>query len=221
MQECKTEGITLQSIVFKERSKIITVLTKDFGIVPLVVNGISSKTPSLIAITSLFCRSELVYKKTNSELGSFLEGSVINDHYFLRKELSFLKAAAAMTQATLKSQFPEKKAFGIYNLLKKYLSNIAINPTAITSSFLLKLLAYEDLLTVTENCSLCSAIASSMHKGESLCKEHAGIFAFNFTDEEFKLIWILTHAKKFSMLQNLDVPIELQEKVKEIFKDLV
>jgi DNA repair protein RecO len=220
MQEEKTKAITLQSIPYNDKSKIINVLTKDYGVISLFVNDINSKKNSFMSISSLFCSSEILYQKKSSEIFTLKDATVIDDHFFLRKELSFIASAMQMAKAVLTSQFPQKKALGIYLLLEKYLKNIPINPVAISSSFILKLLSYEDFLALKENCNVCSNKSLFLNNGESLCSSHAPDYSFNFTEEEYTILLILTYARNFSLLKDLEISSDLSKKIKNVFQDL-
>ena len=64
----KEEGITLQSIPYKEKTRIVTVFTKNSGIVSIIIKNLSIKKPNFFAINNPFCISNLVCQKGRSDI---------------------------------------------------------------------------------------------------------------------------------------------------------
>jgi hypothetical protein len=101
------------------------------------------------------------------------------------------------------------------------LKNISINPDALFSSFLLKILSTEDFLHLKMQCNICKSPAESIEKGESLCLKHSNVFSIKFSEEEFKKIFVLCFSKSFSLLQNIDISQNLKEKINYLFQELI
>ncbi len=217
----KTEIITLKSTPFKDRSKIIQALTKDLGIISIIVNNLSQKNLNSISVCSSFTVSEVILKKRNSDIYSIEDFTILDENLHLRKDFTFLNLASHMLKAILNSHFPQKKAYNIYVLIKTYLKKIIINPKAIYLSFLLKLLYAEGLLNLKTNCSICKESAQSLSNGDSLCLNHSNDFSFKFSQDDFKKLFILCYAKTFSTLKDIDISNELKEKVVLLFNDLI
>jgi hypothetical protein len=152
MKEETTEGIVLRSSDYKERQRIITVLTLDAGVMSLIVKNISKNNAHLIALTTPFCRSEFVYKKGNSELMSLLEGTPLDEHGGLRQSYAHISAAGEIIQAILLSQLPGKPAPALYQLLQVYLKQLSSfpNPENLLCSFYLKVLKHEGMIAASE-----------------------------------------------------------------------
>jgi len=217
----KTQCITLKTTPFKESSKILQVLTKDLGLISILVKGLSQKKLSLIRLCSPFTISEVILKKSSSDIYSFRDVTILEENHHLRKKLEYITIASCMTRSILSSHFHQEKALSIFHLLKVYLKNIPINPDAIYLSFLLKLLSNDDLMNLQTHCSKCKNPSNFLQDGESLCHEHGSTFGFSFSLDDFKKLFILCYAKSFSLLQNLEISSILKEKVNLLFHDLI
>ncbi len=217
----KTKAITLKSTPFKDRSKILQVLTDDLGIISIIVKSLSKKNLNMISFCSPFTISELVIKKNRSDIYSLRDLSLIDANIYLRKNLKYLNAASFMIKAILDSHIFQKKDFNLFLLLKSYLKKISINPDAMHLSFLLKLLSNEGFLHLKTKCSNCEKDAISLLNGESLCLDHSNNFAIKFDIESFKKIFVLCFSKSFSLLKDIEISKSLKEKVNVLFQELI
>ncbi|MFA6118487.1 MAG: DNA repair protein RecO [Parachlamydiales bacterium] len=217
----ETQGITLKSTPFKDRSKILQVLTKNLGVISLIVNGLSNKNLNLINLCSLFTISELIIKKTNSDIYSLQEAHISEANLHLRKNLKMLNSASYITKAVLDSHFPQKQSSSIYLLFKTYLKKIDTNPDALYLSFLIKFLSLEGLINLKPTCSNCDKPALNIKNGECFCEDHSEDFSFNFSNEDFEKLLLLCYAKSFSLIEQIDVSLELKEKTNALFYDLI
>lgn len=148
--EEKHEGLVLRSIDFRDRQKILTLFTPTMGIVSLIVKGINRKKSHLLTLTSPFTCGEYLFRVSRSTLYTFRDGTPLKTHNELRDNLDHIEAATLLVKALLTSQLPEKPAPDLYALTLTYLGLLSTveNPAAITSSFLLKLLKHEGLLSL-------------------------------------------------------------------------
>ena len=104
--EEKVEAIVLKSIPFQEKNRILTIFSKEEGLLSLIVKKISS--PHLLALTTPFCVGEFLYKKGRGDLFSFRDGTIYDSLSFLRNNFESLQAASSMARAILKFPFPPK-----------------------------------------------------------------------------------------------------------------
>jgi len=217
----KTEIITLKSTPFKDRSKILQVLTKDLGIISIIVHGLSQKNLNSISLCSPFTVSEVILKKRNSDIYSIEDFFILDENLHLRKDFKSLNISSYMTKAILNSHFPQKKTYKVYLLIKTYLKKIFINPDAIYLSFLLKLLNVEGLLNLKTTCSICKKESQFINNGDSLCLNHNSNFGFQFSKEDFKKLFVLCYAKSFAILKDIEISKDLKNKVSLLFNDLI
>lgn len=219
----KTQCITLQSIPYKERQSIISVYTKDQGIISLIIKGISEKKTAFLSLNTPFCLADIIYRKGRSDIYLLHDATILDENLLLRKDLSFINSAYILAKAILDSQMPHKKAYSLYALLDTYLKKIPFTSSqeGLIISFLLKLLKHEGLINLSQKCNLCNETASFIFKGECLCPQHASMHAHDFSMEEFKNMEELSNVKTFSELDNIACSSNLKEKTLNLFKDLI
>ena len=213
----KIEGIVLRSQDYKESHRIITLFTPE-GLISLIVRGISRKNSRLLTLTTPFCNAEYLYRKTHSELLSFRDGTVLDDHLSLRHSLASLQLAGSLANAILTSQMAGKPAPALYLLYKAYHKQASHfpNPGALLASFYLKLLKYEGHLTLSPHCAQCgSPNPSRLYEGESFCScTPRGLI---FTPSEWQLLLHLDNATHFSSL-DLTIAPSLPQKISTLLK---
>lgn len=219
MHEEKIEGIVLRSQDYKESQRIITLFTPD-GLISLIVRSISRKNSRLLSLTTPFCNAEYLFRKGRSELFSFHDGSVLDDHFSLRNSLKSLQLAGSLANAILSSQMTGKPAPALYVLYKAYHKQASHfkDPEVLLASFYLKLLKYEGLLTISTHCAQCeSPTPLRIYEGESLCSQHNTPGGLTFTPSEWELLLLLDNSMQFSTLHGLTLPPSLPQKINTLF----
>jgi DNA repair protein RecO (recombination protein O) len=210
-----TEGIVLRSLEYKERQRILTVFTEQFGLISLIVKGLSKRKHHLLAIATPFSQSAFVLRRQRSELFNFLDGTLLDEHLSLRGSFAHLQAAGHLGQAILRSQLPEKAAPALYALFASYLKQIPhlTDPTPLILSFQLKLWKHEGLLELSDQCSCCEATPTHLQEGESVCPLHAKPHAQSFSVKEWSTLKELLYVRSFQQLQNIPASPNLIEKI--------
>jgi DNA repair protein RecO (recombination protein O) len=220
MYEEKTEGIVLRSQDYQERNRIVTLFTPQ-GMLSLVIRGISKKNSRLLSLSTPFCYGEYVYHRGSSELLSFRDGTVLDDHFDLRQSWKSLQTAGALAGAILTSQMVGKPAPALFALYKSYQDQASHfeNSEVLLASFYLKLLKHEGLLSISPHCLVCKSPSPLfLHEGESLCSKHHGIQEdFSFTCAEWAMLLNLEGSLRFSSLRNLNFPLPFFQKIKTLF----
>lgn len=140
MESYRSEGVVLHALPFRDFDQILTIFSKDEGIVKLMVKKASATTP--------MSQIEFVYTKGRSEILKCQEVSVLNLHLNVRKSLPHLEAACDLLRAIQASQWAGRPAPDLYKLFVIYLNKIpnASNPYIYAASFRLKILKHEGLL---------------------------------------------------------------------------
>ena len=211
MAEYRLEGVVLRSIPYKERDRILTLFTRESGVISLYVAGVSSKNTNKATLTSPLTRGEFLFKKGRGDLYRFIDGTILDLHLPLRKSYAHLDVAGKLLKALLNTQLPGKEAFPLYQLLLAFLNFLpkAKDPMTLYIAFQIKLLKYEGLLSLTSLCQACDALASQIVEGESLCKECGG--GMRFEPSEWETLCMLFETQSFSTLKDLTLPTALQE----------
>jgi len=196
MQLEKTEGITLRSMEYKERERILTLFTEEKGVISLILKGISRSRPHLLALSTPFCIADFHTLKGSSDLYRLHDATLKESLPELRRSFAHLSAAGEMVKNLLLSQMPEKRAPLLYRLLKSYLFRLPsfTDPTPVEVSFTLKLLLHEGLLSLS-----CAPPL--------------------FTSEEWSRLAPLACAARFSSLPAAPINPLLQDKIRTHFRE--
>ncbi|MFS8563609.1 MAG: DNA repair protein RecO [Rhabdochlamydiaceae bacterium] len=192
MKEERAEGIVLKTFDYKENERIVTVFTSHEGVIALIAKHI--KNQNKIALTTPFCQAEFLFTKGKSDLCKLQDGTILNDHHFLRRSLPHLQAAAEMVKIVLKSQLPGKPAPQLYALLLACLSQLAhfTDTFTLIGSFYLKLLMHEGLLSW----------------------ESSHLFPFTVTDIEWNSLKQLALTRSFKEMHSMSLTPALIDKLK-------
>lgn len=221
MQREESRGLVLRAIDYKQRQRIITVLTEDRGIISLMVKGLSKKQSHLFSLTSPFSVGEFHYTIHRSDLYYLRDASLISSNLELRGSLKHMQAAGEMCQALLTSQMPGKAAPLLFQLAVSFLKHIPLfeDPSALVASFLLKLLKHEGLLSPQHSCTHCDRPPRYLIQGEALCIEHAPYAAHALDEEEWEQFFILLEARDFGALKELKLSSSLSQAIRENFNE--
>jgi DNA repair protein RecO (recombination protein O) len=192
------DAIVLKSIPYEDDGKILKLFTESHGIISVVVKKLQSKASYLQTLTSPLSRGEFHLNKRQSDLYTFKEGSLTDGYYELRNDLQKLDAACIILKSILKSQFLEKPSEPLFFLTTSYLKKLKSfeKPIVLALSFQLKVLNYEGLYP--EN-------------NEELQNP--------FSKQEWLSIECMCHAKKFELLEKIEVDGELELKIKTLFDE--
>jgi DNA repair protein RecO (recombination protein O) len=190
----KAEGITLKAINFKEYDRILTLYTKESGLIKLIVKGARRPRNANRILTEPLVEGEFIYSTGKSELYRFHDGTLLKTHLSLRKQEHTLTAACEITKKILATQFPGRVTQPLYLLYRYCLEHLPhLSPTAtaaLTTAFYLKLLHFEGLLHPTPSCVTCHVVLSGkqMLRRGSYCLEHAPLGASEFSRDEIHLL---------------------------------
>jgi DNA repair protein RecO (recombination protein O) len=221
MKEERSEGIVLRSVPFKEKERILTLFTPHFGLISLIVKSLNTKSSHLLSLTTPFSQGEFIYKKGRSDLYQFQDGDLHFDHLALRNSLAHLQTAGAIAQAILSSQLPGKPSSALYTLFAAYLRQIPFFtcPHTLASSFYLKMLKHDGILTLQNICMHCAQPAAGIYKGESICPIHKGLGAVFFSSMEWPLLLELQNSRSMDSLKKLCVSSELAQTIRKYFTE--
>lgn len=213
----KHEAFILHALPYRDEDKILTLFTKDSGILKAVVYRAGSKKLSPGA-TDPLTRVEIVLSEGRGELYKAGDITILSQNLKLRDQLDRLRAACAMGNILMQCQLPQKPAPLLYALFISYLEQIPTfkNIPLLVDSFYIKLLRHDGLLHAQPKCSLCQEVPSFLAKGESLCASHAPSDAIPFTFEELKSIHDLAYVQSYRQLEEQTISPNLSRKINEL-----
>jgi DNA repair protein RecO (recombination protein O) len=217
----RTEGIILRIFPFRDYDQILVLFTQDAGIIKLIYKGSRSKKRGVQGICMPLTRVEVVFKEKQSELFVCQEMALLDSYRSLRKQLAYLEAGCDLLQLLYTTQLVGKPAPQLYALLKFYLEKIPYShPELLTTSFRLKLLKHEGLITFPLQCGQCQEILLTeayFHQGELFCHAHQipGLF---LQEIEVDLLYALTECQRFQDLIQIPFLLDYKIKIDRFFK---
>lgn len=215
----QSEGIILSSLKFRDYDQIITLFSKEEGIIKLIVKKSYTKKEGYGSKTSPFIQGQFIYSKGKSEIFCCQELSVLNYNLELRNRYQNLEAAAAMAKVIAKSQYPLKPAPLLYQLFTSYLQTISVfeNPETLVLSLILKLLRHEGLFDIDSRCQMCQKELNEVHLfgNNSYCYEHKPKEAITLNSLEVKTIYQLAFSRSLKQLKEICYDQSLAPKIKE------
>lgn len=145
----KIEGIVCHALPFQDNDIILTVFSDTLGMVKFFLKKARLRKEWRGAAISPLTQAEFIYSQGKGELLSCHEISILSCHVKLREKLNRLEAALEILHALKNGYSTGHPAPLIYALSLRYLealSSIA-DPSALSSSFRLKILNHEGLLS--------------------------------------------------------------------------
>lgn len=222
MKEERLQAIILKAIPFRDKQSIITLLSKERGVVSMIVKGLNKTRPHLTACITPLAESEFIYREGRSDLLSCLDASLIDPHLALREKYSFLQTAMQLAKALLDTQYPAKPSTTLYILLSRFLKQIPLfgeNISTLKCCFILKLLKHEGLLPQNHLCVVCQEEKSIFYHEEGMfCHKHRPMDALLFQKQEWSILENLANASCFSSLKEILLAPLLEEKIEQILQ---
>lgn len=171
----EVEGIIVSEISYGETSKIINVLTKDYGIIGVIAKGARQLKSELRSVTDrlTYGKFNLYYKK--DKLSTLVSVDIINPLKCIKKDLRKISYASFLIDLT-EQVYKQSGSSEIYDLLVSALLKINddFNEKVITNIIELKYLDYLGVMPIIDACSICGAksgiVTINANKGGYVCK---------------------------------------------------
>ena len=206
--QLKTKGIILNETPFSETSKILNILTEDFGNISVISKGCRNIKNKLhgVSNTMNYCEYTLSYKENG--LSTMIEGSTINSfkNIFgdMKKSLYSFYIMDLVKQVLKENN--DKEIFYILALALIKI-NDGLSPELVSNIVELRLLKYLGVSLNLDYCVNCgntdNLITVSLEDGGVLCRNcyHDGCI---FSDKALKLI-ILLNKVDLSKVNKLEI----------------
>lgn len=215
----KIEGIIIHETPFKETSKILKVITKEYGVITLLAKGAKRLKSNLRSTTTLIhANFNIIYKK--DKLSILTEVNPINNFKNIKKDIkkiSYTSYILELTEQTLKQNNDKN----IYNLLVSALNKIEenYNEQIITNIIELKYLYYLGVMPVLDSCVGCQSktIATlSPHQGGYVCRNCMTNDKI-VTEKTIKLIRLLYYVD-INKISKIEVNNNIIEEINDFIK---
>ena len=217
------EGIILNETNYGETSKILNVLTKEYGYISIMSKGSRTMKSKLRGISMKMVYGEFTINYKEKGISNLIEGNILNSlknimHDF--KKISYASNLIDITKSILKEN-NDKSIFGILkNCLLKI--NDDFDSEIIMDIYLLKMLDYLGVRPNFNSCINCSSgdtLTFDLTLGGMVCKNcYHDTYLFN--DKTIKLLKLfqLVDISKISKINvNSNIKMELDTFLKEYY----
>lgn len=202
----EVEGIVLKETPYSETSKIIQVLTKEYGLISIIAKGASSLKNSLRSLTIpfLYAKLNITYKK--DKLSILKNGTAIKLYGSDTKDLKLYAYISYLSELTY-NVLKENNDKEIFNILKDGLDKIVdrFNPKVIQNIIEFK---YLDYLGITPNFDICQK-CNQIKEPYAIDGKIGGFVCSDCYTNEIKVS--SNYKKIISRFQNVDI-----KEIKEI-----
>lgn len=171
----KIEGIVVSEIDYKESSKIINLLTPEYGVIGLIARGTKQVKNKLSGVTSKLTYGYFHVNYKENGLSTLIEVDVINQFKNIRKSIDLMSYSLYLLELSDKVSKHEGDK-SIYNVLIASLKKIdeGYDYRVITNIFELKMLDYLGIRPIIDECVNCGnktdIVTISSYRGGYLCK---------------------------------------------------
>ena len=170
----KVEGIVINEKAYGETSKIINVITKEYGIIGIIAKGARTlKSEFRVSTAKLsYAYFNIIYKE--GKLSTLVSADIINPFKSIIKDIKKISYAVYILE--LSEQVVKQTNQNIFDLMLSGLIKIneGYDPLIIMNIIELKYLDYLGVMPVLDRCSVCGStnniVTLSSDKGGYVCK---------------------------------------------------
>jgi len=170
----KVEGVIIKETPYKETSKILTIYTKEDGIIGVIAKGAKRPKSPLFGVSSKLTYG-IFHLNYRENLSTLIEVDIINSLKNIKKDIEKISYATFITDLATQSYKHEKNK-KIYDLYISSLIKIeeGYDVSIITNILELKLLEYLGIKPIIDKCASCGSVNNiatiSSYKGGYICK---------------------------------------------------
>lgn len=174
--EVEVEGIVLKETLYGETSKILQVLTKEYGLIGIIAKGASSYKSNLRALSLPFLYANFIINYKENKLSNLKGGKVVKLYGSGSKDIKVYAYISYLCELSYKV-LQETNDKEIFNILKNGLDKITegLNCNVIKNIIVFKYLSYLGIspdLNVCHKCLQKKAFYAIDGKiGGFVCKE--------------------------------------------------
>lgn len=215
------EGIIINTKNYGDTSKILDILTKEYGVICVIAKGCKSLKSNLRSVTDklTYATFTIYYKK--EKLSILSEASIINNFSNIKKDIEKISYASFLIDLT-NQVYKQCEDASLYDLLISSLIKINnnFNPLIITNILELKYLEYLGVMPTLDGCSICGSknvVTLSSDKGGYLCSKcHTNEVIVSEKTIKLVRMYILVDINK---IEKLDIKKEYVYQVNNFIDD--
>ena len=217
------EGIILNTKNYGDTSRILDILTKEYGMIGVIAKGCKSMKSNLRSVSDrlTYANFTIYYKK--DKLSILNEASIINNFSNIKKDIEKISYASFLLDLT-NQVYKQSEDNDIFDLLISALNKIndGFNPLIITNIIELKYLNYLGIMPTLDGCSICgnkSVVTLSVDKGGYICSKcHTNEKIFSEKAIKLVRMYTLVDVNKISKLEiNKEIVNEVNNFIDEYY----
>ena len=216
------EGIILSETNYSESSKILNVLTKEYGVIGVISKGCRNMKSKLRGVSRKLLYGTIhIYYKPNG-LSTLIGVDVINSYSNIIMDLEKISYASFILDL-INQVLKQTEDSNIFDLLKDTLNKLeeGLNPLALTNILELKLLDYLGVSPSIDNCAHCGSnkdiVTLSSDSGGYVCRN-----CYNneplVSDKTIKMIRMYYYVD-IKNITKLDVSNEISNEINRFLDD--
>lgn len=170
----KVKGIIIKDINYKESSKILHILTREYGNIGVISKGCRNMKSKLRSVSSKLTYGYFYISKKD-ELSTLIEVDIIDDLKNIKKDFSkigYLSYLVDLTNQVIK----ETNNFSLFDIMSSAIEKInsSFDPMIITNIVELKFLEDLGVKPILDCCSICGSkeeiVTISSDTGGYICR---------------------------------------------------
>lgn len=175
MKIVSVEGIILGNIPYKENSKILNILTKEYGLIGVISKGCKNCKSKLKNVSENFTYATFHIYYSKDKLSTLIGGDIINYFCNIKCDIKRVSYMAYLCELT-KNVYKHSESELIYDLFMSSILKIEdnFNPGVITNILELKYLDFLGVNFNTDSCIICGSkniLTLSLDKGGYVCSK--------------------------------------------------
>ncbi|MFM1515201.1 DNA repair protein RecO [Helcococcus ovis] len=171
-------GIVFRAVDFGETSKILTIFTRNEGIISVMARGVKNPKSKKQNLVSVFTEADFELTKSK-DFYYIKDGEIVNDNLHLRDSIIKIYIAQLFFDIMERMMLKNEKNEIVYDLLAKSISYLSLTNRYITvlNMYLIKVISILGYKPELFNCTICgnkklNKIYFSQSVGGILCENH-------------------------------------------------
>ena len=232
MSTVKTKGLILKQSDYKEANRVVTIFTKDFGIIRAVAYGAKSIRNKNSASTQVMTYAEFVLLNTNKDMMSIQSAEIIESFYGVKEDIVKLSLGvyfADVIYSLLNTNVPDDEMLSLFLNSLYALSYKNEDCEKVRTVFELRAMAGGGYMPNISSCVTCGDVEDishfSLNTGGIVCRKCSRIGDIPINAEIYHTIaYILTSDVKKMLSFNASEEVikkvsEISEKYVDTFSD--
>ncbi len=211
-EKIHTDGLVIKENHIGESDRLITVLTRNEGVVHSFATGARKITGKSMSATQLLCFSDFVFTR-KKDTYRVTEAEAVEVFFDLRNDIEKLSLAqyfCELAGALAPVEEPAEEYLRLILNSLKFLADNRLPPAQIKAVFELYILSLSGYMPDLSECPECGKeknLCFDMSEGQVFCQEHASVGAIQLSDSVLSAMRFITMSE-FSKIFFFSLPDE-------------